>query len=87
MFVVEKCNALDDDSQPYTSYSYVTSENVISIELAHAAIFASEVDARIGHRNCDWAIRQGYFKVVTLAVAMRHMVSYNMEASEYHNGE
>lgn len=86
LFVLEKCNALPDDSQPYTSYSYATSENGISTDLAHAAIFASEEEAMRGRLGNNWVIRAGAFKCVTLEVAMRHMVSYNLEASEFYDG-
>jgi hypothetical protein len=83
LFVLEKCNALDDDSQPYTSYSYATSENGISTNLPHAAIFASEEEAMRGRLANNWVIRAGGFKCVTLASAMYHMVSYNAEMKEY----
>lgn len=83
LFVLEKCNALPDDSQPYTSYSYAT-ESGASISLEDAAIFSSEAEANKGRNT--YVIRDGGFRVTTLAKAIRHYVSYNIEANEYHNG-
>lgn len=83
LFVLAKCNALPDDSQAFTSYSFATSEGGISLSLEHAAIFTSE-EATVEGRN-PWVVRQGGFKAMTLAEAIGCYVAYNIEANEYHN--
>jgi hypothetical protein len=80
LYVVERCNALDDDSQPYTSYSWMTSENGISTDLSHAAIFTSEGEAQLAKNTL--VIRDGYFHIKTLREALKNYTGYVWERSE-----
>jgi len=82
LYVVQKCCAADDDSQPYTPYSFAT-ETGASLTLEDAVIFTSEADAIKGRNN--YVVRDGRFKVVTLAEAIKNYIAYNLERSEFEN--
>jgi hypothetical protein len=82
LFVLEKCHAADDDSQPYTPYTYATA-NGLSSDLADAELHLTAESAN--KSRTPYIAGRGGYKVVTLAEAIKHYVGYNIERSEYEN--
>lgn len=80
LFVLEKCHASDDDSQPYTPYTYATGKGW-SMDLTDAELHLTAESAN--KSRTPYIAGLGGYKVVTLAEAIKHTISYHIERSEY----